>query len=189
MIPWLALALAGPVDTLELSVGDHSVAPPFGNIWPRGAVRPTVLAGVGHLWVDTPAFDLVPAARGGIFVHPHAGSGWRLGPELAARVTAPFGPFLDTNVGIGVAHTMHGMGLRPTDDGGYEPARDPGRLGATLGFGLGTGFDLTRVSDVPLAVVVDYRWYGLVGWLPAVGVGPMADLTVGVRWFVGREAM
>jgi len=180
----LGLAQAGPIDAVELQVGDRSVAPPFGNVVPRGTVRPALRAIVETPGLTGPHLTLRPAGYVGGHVHPNAGSGWRIGAELIGRATAGPGPFAELRLGLGAVHALRGVALA-FDDGVYREGVDPGRLGAELGFGLGAGVDLSRRTALPLALTVTYRWMGQTAWLPVIPVGPMSELGLGARWIVG----
>lgn len=186
---WLlfaAAALARPaVDAVGVHLADHSVAPPFGNVLPSGTLRPAVTLEGERAWLRGRHLALVPAARLTGWVHPNAGSGWRLGAALTGRATSGLGPFAELGLEVGVTHTLFGHTLGFAD-GAYTPSGYPGRLGPHGGFALGAGWDLGRRTDVPAAVVATYRWFAHGGWLPATGgIAPKGELGLGLRWSLG----
>lgn len=186
---WCLGARAGVVDAVEVVVGDHSVGPPFGNVVPRAVVRPVLGVAAERAWVAGRHAALLQSVRVSGYQSPNVGSGWRASTELSGRFTAGPGPFVEPSLAVGVADNWWADALRFDEaSGAYVAAADPGRLGATVGFGIGAGFDLGRRTSVPLALVLAYRWFAQTAWLPVVPVAPKAELTVGVRWTLPSRA-
>jgi hypothetical protein len=186
---WIALAEAAPIDAIEASIGDQSVALPFGNVWPHGGVNPAVTLGVEHRWADGERLDVLTPVRAGAHLHPTIGNAARLGTGIAARWT-PGIPVLEAGLDVGTHYVFR---PRPTlafdeDTGTYAPSGDPGRPTLVFGFGGAAGVDLEPVAGVPATVLLGYRWFAQTPFLPAVSVGPQSTLSVGVRWDLGSSS-
>ena len=186
---WCADARAAVVDAVEVTVGDHSIGPPFGNVVPRAVVRPVVGAAAERAWVAGRHAALLQSVRLSGWQSPNVGSGWRASTELTGRLTAGLGPFVEPSLAVGVADNWWADALRFDEvSGTYAAAADPGRLGATFGFGIGAGVDLGRRTSIPLALTLGYRWFAQTAWLPVVPIAPKAELTIGVRWTLPSRA-
>jgi hypothetical protein len=55
-------------------------------------------------------------------------------------------------------------------------------------FGVAVGYDFGRVTEVPLAVALDYEWIAQTPYMPGIAVGPQGILSLTFRWSLGGAA-
>jgi hypothetical protein len=191
VVVWVGAANAEPfVDAVQVGFGNHSVAMPFGQLGRFVPFYPAVEVGAEHLWVDQGVFDLAHAASVGVWHHDFMGTSATVGTDLAARFTASKGPLAQASLGLGYSHAWRARPVLKWDDdeGTYLPAPDRGRPGFFGGLGLAAGFDFGRVTDVPLAVCLDYAWFVQTPYMPGIDVGPQGILSLTFRWTFGGAA-
>ena len=167
----------GFVDAVDVVAGDQSVAMPFGNLAPRAPLHPAVSAGAEHRWLAGDHLALWQSARIGGHLHPIGGDALRLWTEAGGRATAGFGGLAEAGLDLGVAQIWRPRPVLAYDDGRWHEVPDAGRPALTAGFGLGVGY-----GRGPVTVLLDYRWFAQVPFLPAVLAGPSATLSAGIRW-------
>ena len=170
---------------LDVMVGDHSVAFPFGNVGP-GLIHPALSVGIEHAPVERGSFSLVHGVRAGVRTHLTGGNAVDLITDLRPRWSPAFGLVADTGLTLGVSDTFRGKVLA-WDGEEYRQVTDSGQLGVTAGFEFGVGYDLARVAHLPVTVHLDYAWYAAIPWLPAVPLGPQATVSLGVRVALGGD--
>lgn len=182
--------MAALVDAVAVEVGNHSVAMPFGQLGRVSPIYPSVALSAEHRWVDRGVFDLAQDLRLGVRRHGVFGTSAVLGIDLIARFTASAGPTAEVGVGVGAADHWRAREVLAWDEeaGTWTPAPDRGRLGASFGFGLGVGVDLSRFTDAPVTALVAYRWSLDTGFLPALPLGPHGTLGFALRWSFGGAA-
>jgi hypothetical protein len=178
------------VDAVQLGIGNHSVAMPFGQLGRFSPFYPAFELGAEHRWVSRGVFDLAHAASVGSWHHRYMGTSATLGTDLAARFTAPQGPLAQASLGAGLTYSWRSRPVVAWDEAQetYVPSGDPGRAGFMAALGLAVGYDFGRVTDAPLAVSIDYVWLAQTPYLPGIDVGPQGILSLTVRWSFGEGA-
>lgn len=191
---WLfALALSaagGPlVDAIEADVGNHSVAMPFGHLARTGPLHPAGGLAAEHVWAGGEVLTLAQQVRIGGVRQGFLGTSATLGTAVLARVTAPVGPVAELGLGLGALSTWPVRERLTWDEqqGSYRPGSHPAQLGLSFGFDLGLGFDLSRVSALPLTPMLRYRWFAQSPFLPGLPLGPQGIVSLGLRWTLGGK--
>jgi hypothetical protein len=191
MLVWSRVATAEPfVDAVHAGFGNHSVAMPFGHLGRFAPFYPAAEIGAEHVWIHRGVFDLAQSAGVGGWHHEVMGTAATLGTDLAARVTTGPGVLAEGSLGLGLSHTWRARPIVAWDEdrATYVPASDPG-LTAMMGtFGVAVGYDFGRVTDVPLAVALDYEWIAQTPYMPGIAVGPQGILSLTFRWSLGGAA-
>ncbi|MBX2799980.1 MAG: hypothetical protein KTR31_20030 [Myxococcales bacterium] len=190
LVGWAATAAAAPViDALDVEIGDHSVSVPPHNLVPQWPLRPALTLGAQHVWAGQ-RVQLVQTARLGGHAHPTLGNAVRLVTELDLRWAHRSGLVAEAGLGGG-AHLVFRQRpvlTRDPESGTYQAARDGGRPTGVLGAGIALGFDVAKVSDVPLTVLLDAHLWAQTGFLPALSVVPTSTLSLGLRVPLGRSS-
>lgn len=144
---------------VSLAITNHHSAYPFSsfaNLFTK-EFHPGVEFAYGFNWKTAPKHDWYQTFKAGYFYHRFVQHAIPLYTQLGYRYK--LNPFqLSAALGAGYLHFIPATAvLQLSDDGTYEKSKGIGRGQALFNFSVGAQYNITKNSQKPVAVFIDYR--------------------------------
>lgn len=144
---------------LKISVGNQAVGFPFENSF--NAFHPHFSIGTEIGINKNLKHKLFAATNLGFIKNQVIGNTIILDLDLGYRYTAQRGLFIETALGIGILNQFHPSDIYVQDasTGNYESVKDEGTFASLIGLKMGTGYDFSRNSNLPIRVGVTHNFF------------------------------
>ncbi len=157
------------------------------GVWNKN-VHPGIMLGYQITHKQWKKSELIQNIKLGYFYHRFAQQGIQLYTDVGYRYRFDFGLFADVALGGGYLHSFSGNKMYQFKNGQYEAKPNWGRPQGMISSALSIGYDLEKVSSIPLKPFIQYQFWMqtpfVKGYVPLL---PSTALHIGVQYTFHRK--